>query len=95
LNYPAASSGVSQKTLIMVAASGGESNPSGRRQKHAIFCCDRAILSHLLAPPRLKPLLISTPAMSYDLQRSGTRSGIACAAENIKKKEASKNETSF
>jgi hypothetical protein len=28
MNYPAASSGVSQKTLIMNSASGGELNPS-------------------------------------------------------------------
>jgi heptaprenyl diphosphate synthase len=34
MKYSAASSGVSQRTLIMNAASGGESSPSGRRRKH-------------------------------------------------------------
>jgi hypothetical protein len=32
MNYPAASSGVSQKTEIVDAASGGVSNPSRRRR---------------------------------------------------------------
>jgi hypothetical protein len=67
MNYPAASSGVSQKTEIMVAASGGESNPSWRRQKHAIFCCDRAILSHLLAPLKVAAgYFIIVPVKAFD-----------------------------
>jgi hypothetical protein len=65
MNYPATSGGRrSDKTQMPIAASSVEPNPSGRRQKYAVFSGIRAILAKLLALPRFKwksSLRLTTP----------------------------------
>jgi hypothetical protein len=53
MNHPAASSGVLKGTLIMVAASGGEYNPSGQHPELAIISSNRVIPSGLWVLSRL------------------------------------------
>ena len=65
MNYPAASgSRRSDKTQMPIATGSGKPDPSGRRQKYAVFSGIRAILARLLALPRFKwksSLRLTTP----------------------------------